>query len=180
MKGLLKDTLMLKTFTKQCLLNESARDYKDSIHIIKKYWEQAVDIEDFKRLVFKDERLLYNQGYAELSKESDYHHERILKMLAGRKKIITSSDVGSVKVGNEHFSVNIPNGCGDGLTEVYIVSKNEVLSEDMLRSLGLTLHGKINIFSYDCGKKIEHTINGNYFVFNFENNEEGAIVLKEY
>lgn len=157
----------LKLHTVRCLLNEEFKAYKGSKDIILSYWEKADTLDEFRSLVLTDERLMNNQGYAELSKESDNHWYRVRKMF-GDKCFKTSSDAGSVKIGTENFTLNISNGYGDGTTRVAVFPKGELFNNDMMNFNGTALHGEFNIYSYDCGTEIEKTLNGDYFVYVYE------------
>lgn len=75
--------------------------------------------------------------------------------------IITLSDAGSVKIGNNDFSVLIPNGYGDGQTEVFITTKRVHVP---LR-FWTTVSGKFKIYDYDCGDDSRYTLDGDYSIF---------------
>lgn len=157
----------LKSHTINCLLNEEFEAYKGSKDIVLSYWEKADSLNQFETFVFSDERLVNNQGYAELSKECDNHWYRVREMF-GEKCFKTCSDAGSVKVGNENFSIKISNNCGDGETRIAVFRKDDSFNEHMMNTEGTSLHGKFNIYSYDCGDDIFMSLEGDYFVYTFE------------
>lgn len=167
MKIKMEETKGLKNFTVRCLMNEEVKSYEGSKRIIAEYWEKAKDIEEFKKFVLDDERLKFNQGYAELSKESDNHWYRVRQMF-GDRCFKTYADGGSVKIGNDSFSLNISNGYGDGTVRVSIFTKEDRFNENMMNYTGTALHGEFNIYEYDCGDTIAKTMNGDYFVYIFE------------
>lgn len=75
--------------------------------------------------------------------------------------IITLSDAGSVKIGNSVFSTLIPNGYGDGQTEVFVTTKRVHVP----LQFWATINGKLKIYNYDCGDDSSHTLDGEYDVF---------------
>lgn len=166
MKGKIEEST-LKVHTIRCLLNEEFKAYKGSRQIILDYWERAGTLDEFKEFVLSDERLKNNQGYAELSKESDNHWYRV-KQMFGKSCFKTDSDAGSVKIGIGNFTINILNGYGDGVTEVAIFNKGDYFNDSMMNSRGIVLHGKFDIYSYDCGKEISKTVEGDYSVYYYE------------
>lgn len=90
------------------------------------------------------------------------------------EKYITVSDIGGVLCGNKDFSVVVPNGIGDGDTQVIICNITEY---DSIRnkygnklSFVTSLKGKFNIYIYDCCKMYDDdvvaTLDGEYLVYN--------------
>lgn len=88
------------------------------------------------------------------------------------KKLITSSDAGGVKIGVDQFTIVIPNGYGDGDTEVFIYDDNDKIDDDIkynqLKFLTFIDGEKINIYSYDCGNEVAETISGRYGVYYYD------------
>lgn len=84
--------------------------------------------------------------------------------IIGEKNFKTLSDVGGLKIGNDQFSIIVPNGAGDGETIVAIV---ENFDEKLLRFF-TSIEGKFNIYKYDCGNEIVETIEGKYGIFHGE------------
>lgn len=165
----------LKEFTKRCLMNEEFTAYKGSIEIILQYWEQAESLETFRKMVLSDERLKNNQGYAELSKESRGHRQRVKEMLKD-KMFDTYSDAGSVKVMNDNFSVNISNEYGDGVTHCAVLSKTDRFNSGMMNFSRTTIRGTADICRYDCGSEPIKKLDGEYLVYTYE----GIVVFKEF
>lgn len=165
----------LKMHTIRCLLNEEAKAYKGSRQIILDYWEKADTLDEFKELVFSDERLKNNQGYAELSRESDKHWYRVRQMF-GDRCFKTDSDVGSVKIGTKNFKINISNGYGDGVTRVAIFNKGDFFNSSMMNFSGTSLHGEFDIYSYDCGEEVLKSLEGDYSVYYYE----GLVAFVEF
>lgn len=106
------------------------------------------------------------QLYAVFSKLAYGHTSRLKAYLdeIKIKMVVTSSDVGSVRVGNDNFSVLVNNGRGDGDTYVYIVDGRT--NSNMFDPLFTTFQGrKIKISAYDCENEwidgVE--LNGEYF-----------------
>ena len=77
------------------------------------------------------------------------------------KKISVISDAGSVKVGNDDCTILLPNGYGDGITEVYILEKDDPLPDKA--KFFTTIEGNaIGIYDYDCGGEKVTIISGRY------------------
>lgn len=87
--------------------------------------------------------------------------------------INTFSDAGSVKVGNDDFSVFIRNGYGDGVTGVFITSKHVHVPLEYFTSI----KGDFRIYEYDLGEKYNHEISGSYSVFHGSQNGNGIVVF---
>ena len=88
----------------------------------------------------------------------------------------TTSDRGSLLVGTKDFKVCLPNGKGDGSTDVTIIEKGD---ESMIITLDFytVIEGKFNIYSYDCSKDesdIIATLEGKYGVYC----GRGSVILK--
>lgn len=94
------------------------------------------------------------------------------------KQFTTSSDAGSVKVGNENFTVLIPNGYGDGLTNVYVLEENENICDFTKEANYFTrIEGTFNIYDDDCWKDPTAliTLKGGYSAWYFN----GEVWLKK-
>jgi len=94
------------------------------------------------------------------------------------KRIYTDSDAGSVKIGNETMTINIPNGYGDGQTDVFIVEKKKGDNVRIPYDFLTTVKGTFNIYEYDCGNGEDAvvTISGEYAIY-FEN---GVVVFEKW
>ena len=166
MKYKIEEEKGLKEFTIRCLLNEEIKAYEGSVEIILEYWKQADSLGQFKKMVLEDERLKLNQGYAELSKETPGHTRRI-KEIFGDKCFTTISDVGSVKVMNEHFAVLFSNNRGDGDTKCAIFSKKDQFNKDMMNLSDIFIEGEMYIADHDCGNEAIAKLSGKYFVYTY-------------
>lgn len=129
----------------------------------------ATDTMDFvsRFLDSEEPEIIMSQAYAELSKKvcPNGHWTRIRQML-GDKVFKTMSDIGGVKIGNDKFTVIIPNGYGDGDTRIAIVNRGEI--NDNMFNFFAFIEGNINIYSYDCGDDVVRTISGKYGVYYWE------------
>ena len=76
----------------------------------------------------------------------------------------TDSDVGSTKIGNDDFSVQINNCMGDGITK-NIIDTNNTFDCKSFFDYFTVINGKFNIYDYDCGESVAKTLNGEYFVY---------------
>lgn len=145
-------TKELSDFTKKCICNKFGK--KD---IYMELWEKSETVDDFKKLVWDEERLLTQQATGEMFKHDWYFKRKIL----GDKQIKLYSDVGGVKVGTDKFSIIIPNGYGDGITRFAILNEDEM--NDSVFSFFTLLEGnEINVYEYDCGDEVLYTLNGRY------------------
>lgn len=160
----------LKEFTIRCLTNPWGE-----ADIISEHWRAAADLDAFKAAVFADDCLKTTQAYAELSKETEGHWYRVRKMF-GDKCFKTISDVGSVKVGNESFSLCVNNGRGDGITRVAVFAKGDDFNQHMMHYSCVTVSGKCHIYDYDCGNTPAAELDGNYFVYYYE----GLVAFVEF
>lgn len=137
------------------------------------YLKEAKNSEEFVDKILDDEELKNYDAYAELSKRfrPDRHWHRIREMF-GNRSFKTDSDMGSVKVANDHFSVLIPNYEGDGTTRVAVFHKNEDFNARMMDFFTI-LDGKFYIYNSDCantedyGSRVEE-LNGTYWVYAYD------------
>lgn len=169
MEILLKDTDKIREYTKAWLLKESEHDYPDSIDIISEYWKAAKNIRQFKEMVFNDERLIYNKGYAQLSKEHQRHHEyRIEKIAEQFEHDIICSD--SIVIKSTRLSITIRNGYTKKKTHLVFVGKEDKINFAMFRHL-LDIEGKFDIINLENLtnttppkrlKKIKQKLDGKY------------------
>lgn len=61
---------------------------------------------------------------------------------------IYKCDAGSLLIGNDNFSILIPNGYGDGLFELAI--SDERIETDYRFITTFNVRGEANVYSYDC------------------------------
>lgn len=89
------------------------------------------------------------------------------------EKFNTISDVGGVLVGNKNFGVLLQNGCGDGETYIAILRQKDKNLIPSKARFNTKIEGTINIYNYDCGRRIKEniitTIRGVYFVYYLDN-----------
>lgn len=128
----------LSDFTKRCLKNDRVIG-GGCYEWFMKCWTESEDYNDFIRCFFstRDERYICSQAYGQLSKETPGHDERLELMLSKADEVLyTESDAGCLKIGNEQFQTWLPNGLGDGVTEVYIyhLSDKHTFSDDMIKT----------------------------------------------
>lgn len=135
----------------------------------KSLYEEAakgdLDIFASKLIQSKDADIKKSQAYAFVSHRFPGHRERILEML-GDNIAKLSSDRGGVKVGNENFSVLIPNGYGDGAT-YFAVRNRDDFNESMMTYFTM-IEGTFNVYSYDCGKEVYTELSGKYLAYYYE------------
>lgn len=77
------------------------------------------------------------------------------------EKYYTESEAGSVRIGNDCFTILIPNGYGDCTTIVHVVEKGEEPSEAKFFT---SFSGKnVNVYAYDCsGDDVVTTLSGRF------------------
>ena len=92
----------------------------------------------------------------------------------------TMSDVGSVKIGVKGAcEICIPNGYGDGTTEVRIVPNRDYIPDGA--SFLTTVEGEeIGIFSYDCGPEVVETLSGRYGIYNMSDDDHGIVIFEKW
>lgn len=157
------NTNEISSFCKECLGNEL-----QGKAIYQQLWKEAKNVEDFKVLVRHSFEVKFFQGTAVLlDGDKDY-----LSSILGDKCFRTTSDAGGVKIGNENFSIVIPNNLGDGLTRIAILNEKENNSS-AFNFMG-AIQGRFNIYNYDCGDKVIKTLQGRYLVYS----KNGFVVLE--
>lgn len=79
--------------------------------------------------------------------------------------IRTYSDAGSLKIGHDGFTVNVPNGYGDGSMLFTVVEKG-CFNPHMLDFWTDISGHEIDIYDYDCtGGKVIETIDGWFGIY---------------
>lgn len=146
-------------FLKRCMKDANQE-------IVNKCARKAKNTEEFIDLYLACDEEIGTQFHAELMKrERPNLVWKTIRGIFGDRQFKTEADAGSVKVGNENFSVLIPNGYGDGFTRVAIFSKEEFLAECYMNFLTLISGTNISIYSYDCGDEVCKVINGVFAVY---------------
>ena len=142
-------------YCKNCLSNECNSD------VYRELWEKAKDIEEFKKLVREDKRVRLLYGTNEPLGD-DWHY---LRSILGDKQFKIKSDLSGVKVGNESFSIIIPNGLKDGDKETRVAVLN--LSENNPKAFEFltSIQGKFNIYADDFGYDVAKTMEGRYGIY---------------
>jgi hypothetical protein len=83
------------------------------------------------------------------------------------KQFKTYSDIGSVLVGNDNFSVALQNGYGDGETLVRVYEIGEKVPDGA--KFNTSVQGTFNIYNYDCSDRNEEdvvaTLSGRFGVY---------------
>lgn len=101
------------------------------------------------------------------------------------KRITTISDLGSVKVGTDDFTILIPNGYGDGNMTVFLAEKDEEIPS-CARYFTFMQGKAINIYSYDGNDNtVEETLEeGRYGIYILGNTEvslnRGAVIFQKW
>lgn len=154
----------LNSFLKRCVFDEYDKDYLKVTAMLK----TSDDTKDFV-LKYLDCKAFENkQGYIELLKLylPGFYQTRFLKMFDNADTFEVISDAGSVKIGNEAFTILIPNHYGDGSTTVGIFNNSDDF-DDRFMSYVTSVSGKFFIFSYDCGNNAETkaALDGEYSIF---------------
>ena len=110
----------------------------------------------------------------------------------GRKmKILrTSSDAGSVRIGNDSFKILVPNGYGDGFTTVMIGEPGEerIIGADEKNFWSIVNGENFSVYYSDCGNddEIVTTLSGKFCVYilgdteNYINKGAVAFIKSEY
>ena len=159
-----KENNGLKDFTRKCIDNQFVHGYE----LFKKHWKDAANIDDFKNKVFSDTNLMNTHGYAELSKESHGHKQRLLSMLDNADiNFNIYSDAGSVLIGNKDISFFISHRNGDGGALVAVFNEPDKFNGDMLNYATLIRGKNIQIHEYDCNinSEVKATLSGVYQVY---------------
>lgn len=88
-----------------------------------------------------------------------------------------SCDGGTIKIGNDDFSVHITNDYGDGTHRVYIGTEKEISNIEPADAKYVgSIKGKFNIYEYDCGNEILCNLEGRYGISKYN----GAIYLSKW
>lgn len=92
-------------------------------------------------------------------------------------KKVTYSDRGGLKIGNDTFSICVSNGYGDGVikTAIFLKGNPYICAVDHMMDWQVTVDGKFNIYSYDCGNEVAIELEGSYIVYSYN----GFVALVE-
>lgn len=157
----LKDTPKMSAYTKRCMMDSSGT-FKP---IFEKLWDQAETLVDFKELLKNDPETRMERATALLFREQPLSEElwEFRRILLGDQSFRTESDAGSLKIGNDSFTVLIPNGFGDGSMSCAIMESGE-LNRDAFEFF-TSIEGAFNIYDYDCGDGIVKSISGRFGIY---------------
>lgn len=97
-----------------------------------------------------------------------------IRAMLGDGVIKTDSDAGAVLCYNDNFSVQVPNGMGDGTTRVFVKKRGE-FDEVMLNFIGV-IEGSFTISADDCRKIPLIELIGRYAIFIYD----GIVVFEEF
>lgn len=165
-------------FIRRCVMPPSYDKDTEYAKKVYKLIRKSENTDDFVNRFIDDKEFahLNSQAYAEMLKE--YFPKKVWYFVRGslgdnvRK---TLSDAGGLKIGNDNFSIIIPNGRGDGITRYSVLSQTENYASNIMRFF-TSVSGKINIFSSDCGDEICETITGRFGIYFYE----GIIVFERW
>lgn len=81
----------------------------------------------------------------------------------------TSSDAGSVRIGNDSFKTLVPNGYGDGYTTVIVGDPGEerIAGAEYKNFWSFVSGEDFSVYYSDCGndEEIATTLSGKYYVY---------------
>lgn len=145
---------------------------------------KAKDTKEFEKLYLstKDKNIICSQAYGELLKKRSLFYEGYDKyyhyvMNKAEIKKVTYSDRGGLKIGNDTFSICVSNGYGDGVikTAIFLKGNPYICAVDHMMDWQVTVDGKFNIYSYDCGNEVAIELEGSYIVYSYN----GFVALVE-
>ena len=143
----------------RCLPTE---DWQEGHEEVKAILEKAVTSDMVISMILNSDTMKGTQIYAELSKMFTNHKERVMR---GLDWCETYSDAGALKIGNSGFTVNIPNGYGDGFMHFTVVGKG-CFNHNMLDFFTDVSGHEIDIYDYDCtGGNVVKTLDGWYGIY---------------
>lgn len=127
----------------------------------------AKDVEEFIDLYLSHKEEVGSQFYGELlMREMPDRVFYAIREQFGVRQFKVISDAGAVRIGNDTFSVLIPNGYGDGVTRVAFFEKSEFVLEHLMTYYTSISTSGAYIYDYDCsGGNPVKTLAGNYAVY---------------
>lgn len=141
--------------------------------IHKIFQKSSENVDDFIDRIIKTEdfELKMSEEYAIASVLApDGKNWYRLRSMLGDNVRHTYSDAGSLKIGNEDFTILVPNGFGDGEMRYAIVDQ---FNSNMANPFTL-IDGKFNIYTYDCGNEIAEMIEGKFYIYY----HDGIVIFK--
>lgn len=155
------------TFIKSCLFNCLTADdeYKE---FLTETLEKANNTEEFTEMFLANKKYKHKQGYQVLLRsEKPDQVWYFIRENFGDKCFKTMSDVGGVMVGNDDFSIIVPNGYGDGTTRVAVFDKGEFYVDNLMQFF-TSISGKFAIYGYDCDGAPETELDGRYGIYYYD------------
>ena len=175
----IKDLSFKNSFTKSAVKDEISQ-YGIHAKEIRAIIRKAADTEEFIDMFLGCEDFIKTPLYTSIIK-----NERAGMMWKFNRNVLgedcfkTSSDMGGIKVGNNNFSIIIPNGRGDGTTRVSVKSKSAQELRNYTHNCFnyfTSIEGEFNIYSYDCENDVVTTVNGRYGIFYYD----GLVLFEEW
>ena len=142
---------------------------------IERLEEQHKTEDDLFRTILNstDEEIIHSDFYLPISRYHEHgmaHWYTVRKMFGDKRRYILS-DAGSILIGNEHFSIRISHGGGDGEARFAVLEEDEFLFWSM--NFETYIEGdNIHIYHYDCGNpndmdNVVKTISGKFAVYTY-------------
>lgn len=130
--------------------------------------ENSSDTDDFINKFLATPDYADTQAYVEIMKrERPERLWKAIRSMFGDRCFKTESDIGGVKVGNDEFSLIVPNGRGDGTTRVAVFDNKKDFNERLMNFF-TDIRGKFSIYDYDCGGTELVTLMGKFGVYYYD------------
>lgn len=129
---------------------------------------KAKDTDDFVETYLADSAYKGTQCYEKMLKV--YHPEKVwyyIREMFGDKCQKTWSDAGSLKIGNDDFTLYISNGYGDGEMRYAVLNEDEFYAQSIME-YQCSVNGKFNVYCYDCGTAVDTTLEGRFGIFSYD------------
>lgn len=125
---------------------------ENSFVLAKKHWKESQSVEEFEERILTDERMIYNRGFAVLSKlNKPKHFKRLRTMIDPFMSGKYDTPKGVMKLEINDAPVLIPNG-GNGsnsmVTRLAIIPETVLWNSNMLPSY-ITVIGRIKVYDQD-------------------------------
>ena len=175
----IKDLSFKNEFTRSAVGDEIC-EYGTHAKEIRAMIRKATDTEDFIDKFLACEDFIKMPLHEVIIKYERL--ERVWKFnrgVLGEDCFKTSSEMGGVKIGNDKFSLVVPNGRGDGTTRAAVKSKAAQEAKSYTHhcfNFFVSVEGEFNIYSSDCGNEVAITVNGRYGVFYYD----GMVLFEEW
>lgn len=165
------------SFVKECIFNETNVGYIEEdknayMEFVKRLLRQAITTDDFinhylDKETAKENGYYTSQGYQEALKKYRYDDTwYYIRECFGTKCQKSWSDSGSLKIGDNNFSVLINNGNGDGEMRYAVLGKDEYYLTLLDYFTMIEVNESLNIYSYDCGNAVYETLEkGKYAIY---------------